>query len=92
MSAIKNLLGDIDFEMVEELLVEDGLDIIEMVELYDNAGGDETYEMWATVYGYELVQNWLNNYNGTATDESELIMEGIIYSFKHYIKWIKTLN
>lgn len=92
MSAVKNLLGDTDFEMVERLMVEAGLDNIESQEIYERAGGDEAYSYWMLHIGLQLVRDWLNINRERYSSEDELMFNGSAYMLKTYIKSKKLLN
>lgn len=92
MSAVKNLLGDTDFEMVERLMVEAGLDNIESQEIYERAGGDEAYGFWMLDCGLELVKSWLYDNRDKYSNEDELMFNGSAYMLKTYIKSKKLLN
>lgn len=92
MSAMKDLVGNFDFEMVEEGLTENGLDMQEVMETYDKAGGDKMYLMWCGIYGEELVRNWLDNHSTNNMDDYELFNKGVVIGLTEYFKWLKTLN
>lgn len=91
MSAIKEVLGDIDLERLAILLMEDNNTLIEDIELYNNVGGNETYQMWAIVYGYELAENWFETHGDNPIDK-RVVDECTLYVFKSYIQWLRNLN
>lgn len=92
MSAMKDLLDDFDFEMVEEGLRDNGLSIDEVISTYHKAGGDKTYLMWCNIYGEELVNNWLNKHGNHNMTDYELYNQGAVIGLTEYFKWLKTLN
>lgn len=85
-------IQDIDMKRVEEILVERGYDVDEMMEYYIKAGSHEGYELWAMIYGHELAERWVAEREGINLENKELMAHAIVFMFINYVDDIKRLG
>lgn len=76
-------------EEVEMGLIENDIDINELERLYEQAGGDESYQKWYTLYADKIVEDWIKKYEDVDEFDDKMAADAIVYTLKHYMDWLK---